>query len=235
MCPQEGTHFFGDVIEYVYGQQANVDDQRSLRHLHLGEPRLHRRNQRALERKENGTAQQGPDQRLDKWTQDNVETVAGRRDEAQEEERDGVVDSLLQGLLLAHTESRQHVEEVIHRRANVLHRYIVGRLIKYITNDNNNSICHFAEHASSRSWCAFANTNEKTHDAYGKQREKARSTTLTTHQGTITTSTYRDRVAQLHTTPITDTALYHDMLACVVECYSNQLILTNVRACASGK
>lgn len=52
--PQAGTHFLGDIVEYVHRQQADVDNQRGLRRLHLGKPRLYRRSQRALEREENG-------------------------------------------------------------------------------------------------------------------------------------------------------------------------------------
>lgn len=59
--PQKGTHSLGDIVEYVDRQQGDVDEQRGLRRLHLSEPRLHRCRQRALEREEDGAAQQGPD------------------------------------------------------------------------------------------------------------------------------------------------------------------------------
>jgi len=107
----------------VHWQQTDVDDQGGLGRFHLGEPGLHRRGQRVLEGEEDGTAQQGPDQGFDEGTHYDVEAIARRRDQAQEEERDSVVDPLLQGFLVTRAEARQHVEEVIHRRADVVHDY----------------------------------------------------------------------------------------------------------------
>lgn len=103
------------------GQQADVDDQGAPGLFHLGEPGFHGRRQRVLEGEQDGTAQQGPDQRFDEGTHDDVEAVAGQRDQAEEEERDRVVDALLQGFLVTRAEARQHVEEVIYRRTDVVH------------------------------------------------------------------------------------------------------------------